>query len=55
MYVHTVFIRIEAPGAKTNLRGMPLFKKIKVTIIIAADNESAHKEDLVYEPMIPGH
>ena len=51
------FIKIEAPGAKTKfLEGASL--KINGQHIIGAadnDNDSAHKLDLHYEAISPGH
>ena len=47
----TVFIQIEAPGAKTKFEGVVLFKKSKDQYIIS----TTHEYKLDYEPMSPGH
>ena len=54
----TVFIQIEVPGAKTKFWGGASFQKSKDQYIIGivdSDNDCAHKHDLDYEPMDPGH
>ena len=58
LLINTVFIRTEAPGAKTKFWGSASFKKSRVNIIVAAfdsDDDSTHEQDLDYESRSLGH